>query len=275
VTDPAGRVRHAAAGAHPHWTGPVSRQAFFAAYAAVQQMLGTVGRTNDALADVDFPDGMDVERTYFSVQSKLLDLYLDGLPVVPVSRCPFTGDRLDIPIDCDGLDGPWWDHQGAVRPYWERPATLVALTGAMRLAPHVESTPWLVCPGPDAPYVIPRLLDDDEVQAVVSTVIIGSHTGYVIAYFSGDPPAHTRPANDWGAPDSRGRGQGAEWGWDTCFDDPATFEFDLAPLVEARRLSWIRPGDDTWSVESAPTTCPYTSLEHSSRWQRVQEGTQW
>ena len=145
----------------------------------------------------------------------------------------------------------------------------------MALARPVGSSPWLACPGPGVPYVLPRLLADDGVRAVVSTVRVGAHTGYVIAYFAKTAPSGVRSANDWGAPDHRLRRADGSVGWDATFDDPASFDFALEPWVERGRVHWIAPGDPDLTLRSGLVGCPYLSLPGTRSWQRIQEGEVW
>ncbi|MEI7926810.1 MAG: hypothetical protein WCI61_11580, partial [Chloroflexota bacterium] len=101
------------------------------------------------------------------------EAYLDALPRVDLARCPFTGATATIAIDTYGLDGPWWNYLAALRPVEARPPTLVAFTGALRLADRVERTRHLVKMGPGVPYVLPRLMAVDGMRAVIRAVGVG------------------------------------------------------------------------------------------------------
>ena len=252
--------------------GAPTRAVLLATYFDVVDGLARVQVPLNSMPD---PRLEELERSYFAAQSRIIDVYLDGLVPVALSRCPFSDAPLEVPLDTGGLDGPWWDYQGSARPWWERPSTLVSFTGAMRLGRPLENSPWLACPGPGVPYVQPRLLADTGVRAVVSTVPVGVHTGYVIAYFAATPPVGLRPANDWGAPENRRRGPDGGAGWDATFDDASTFDFDLEPWVEAGRLLWIAPGDRGLTLRSGLVGCPYLSLQGPRSWQRIQEGEVW
>lgn len=118
-----------------------------------------------------------------------------------------------------------------MRPEEELPETLIAFTGALRLADDVEFTPFLVMPGPGAPYVLPRLLDQEGVRAVVSSVAIGAHQGYVIAYFAESPPDGAQRANDWGSEIYRLPDASGEDGWDTVIEVGDTYDFELGPWI--------------------------------------------
>ena len=253
-------------------TLPIARSEVLGTYFEVLDGLSRVERTLGSWSE---PRLELLEQSYLAAQSRLLDHYLYGLAAVPISRCPFSGDLLQVPVDTCGLDGPWWDYQGPVRPWWERPATLVAFTGAMRMTVPVEHSPWLTCPGPGVPYLRIPVMANPGVRAVVSTVPVGAHTGFVVAYFAPAGTSDVRPVNDWGAPDYRLIGPNGTYGWASTIDDPTTFDFELAPWVASERLMWIAPDDDEWALRTGTERCPYLSLPGTREWQRIQEGETW
>ena len=112
----------------------------------------------------------------------------------------------------------------------------------MGLSTTVDSTPFLACPGPGVPYVLPRLLADAGVRAVISTVPVGRHTGYLTAYFAETGPTDVSPANDWGAAYSAAGVGGGSEGWCATLDDVASFDFDLAPWIASGQVQWTQPG---------------------------------
>ncbi len=92
---------------------------------------------------------------------------------------------------------PVGDYESPGRPTESVTSTFVGLTGALRATAAIEYTPFLVKPGPSAPFVVPRILEAGAV-AVLSEVAIGSHTGYAVAYFA-QTPLQTTLFNEWGA----------------------------------------------------------------------------
>ena len=42
--------------------------------------------------------------------------YEEGLPRLPLSRCPLTGEVQVHSFDPFGLDGPWWNFEAPARP---------------------------------------------------------------------------------------------------------------------------------------------------------------
>ena len=197
------------------------------------------------------------------------DAYLDALPRIDLARCPFTGVTATLAVDTFGLDGPWWHYLAALRPVEARPATLVAFTGALRLTEPVEHTRALVKPGPGVPYVLPRLLADGTVRAVIRAVAVGAHLGWVVTYFA-ERPTDAPRANDWGA-DHYPLGEG----WDSVIEDGDAHDFDLAPWIERGRLAWIAPGDATLTPRTTLDGCPYVGLAGERGLQRIDGADVW
>lgn len=204
--------------------------------------------------------------------------YLASLPEIAVSRCPLTGTDVRWAVDVRGISGPWWRAERPLRrPRPEHP-TLFAITGALRLGPAIEPTEFLVKPGPGAPYVLPRLLDDAAAVAAVSSLAIGAHTGYVIAYFAPHDAAR-RPANDWGT-DTYELPSAAGTAWGSA--DEEERDFALRPWIERGRLWWIAPGASTLAPGAATLAprdtlegCPYLGLDGPRAPQRIQYGRSW
>lgn len=196
--------------------------------------------------------------------------YLAALPRVDVARCPFTGATATIAIDTYGLDGPWWNYFAALRPMETRPATLVAFTGALRLAATVERTRNLVKPGPGVPYLLPRLLAVEGVRAVIRAVAVGDHLGWVVSYFAEHFPADAPRANDWGT-DHYPAGDG----WDAVPDHGEVRDFDLAPWIERGRLAWIAPGNATLTPRTTVQGCPFLGLPGERGIQHVEGDDVW
>ena len=219
------------------------------------------------LIDGAATDLIEDERALFRRSGELAREYLALLPRIALSRCPLTQAAVVAPVDTAGLDGPWWRYDSPLRPPWERPSTLVALTGALALGGAPEHTDDLVRPGPAVPYVIPRLVDDGCV-AVLSSLPIGAHTGYVIAYFA--EHFDTPRANDWGA-----NQYPVDGGWDEVIEDASAFDFDLRPYVERGQLRWIAPGDQDLALHDDVEGCPYVDLPGLRAPQRIEGGQLW
>ena len=209
-----------------------------------------------------------------AARQALRDEYVAGLPRVTLARCPFTDAVVTHSLDTAGLDGLWWRYEDVVRPAEEVPRTFFALTGAVRLAEAIEDVPFLVKPGPEAPYVIPRILRHRDLRAVVSQVAVGAHTGYAVTYFADPVPPMLARANAWGANEHWFADERGIW-WDASDDDEAELDFDLAPWVESGKLRWVAPGDTEVKPRTGLDGCPYVDLPGRRSYVRVQDGVAW
>src|SRR5262245_33560632 len=96
--------------------------------------------------------------------------YFQRLPRVAVSCCPIDGKTLYRTIDPYGFDGLWWRSDAAPA---EPPSCphFCLLRGAVNLyARPVRSGDFAAQVGPEAPYVIPRILEKPGVLAVTSQI---------------------------------------------------------------------------------------------------------
>jgi hypothetical protein len=182
------------------------------------------------------------------------------LPEVTVARCPEGGEVVRWPIDVYGLDGRFWDYLNPIRrPPSTAPRTWLAMTGAMRLTDPVGHPPFAVVPGPDVPFVVPRILDSPGVRAVISEVPVGTHTGWAITYF-GPKPEGVTLVNLWGSNTYPVYRDGVNRGW--AWDRPrvSQYDFDLTEWLRTGKLLWIEPGDRSATLHEGPDGCPYTAL---------------
>lgn len=197
--------------------------------------------------------------------------YVNGLPKLAVSRDPHTGNAISMRIDTFGLDGPWWDRAGPARGRFDRPWTLTAMTGAMRLGAPLEHTAHVVMPGPDRPFVVPRLLQESG-RAVVSQLAVGPHTAWLVLYFHLDPWNLGPRYNDWGDiwhhfVDANGEVQRVHV---DERDEP--IDLDLGRWIDVGRVLWIEPGDESLALREGRDGCPFLDLAGHGRTQVVQEG---
>lgn len=211
---------------------------------------------------------------------ELLCLYMDGLPLRDLSRCPFTGEKLSMVIDDMGLDGLWWNYDAPKRPENKLPITWYALDGALKLNSDPERAPFLCSPGPDVPFILPRLLEYIQVKAVISTIQIGAHTAYPIFYFA-DPMLYgEKRVNDWGTARYWETGSMIPELWSpgeyiSLTPDTNEYDFDLEPWIKAGKLLWIAPGDDTLTLHGHVSGCPYLDLQGSRRLKYIRNGIVW
>lgn len=216
----------------------------------------------------------------YAVTSRFVDelvelrrAYADALPQIPIGSNPFDNSLVTVALDTQGLDGPYWDAQNPARPAESMPASFVGLTGAMGLAPgSVEFTEHLCLPGPQVPFVVPELLGRPGVTAVLTTVTVGSHTGYAVSYFSPRSPEGPPLPNEWGRREYWIRKSGEPVTMGTSFDNLPEPDFDLGPWIDRGKVGWVAPGDDTYLLNWEREDCPYLDLPGARRFQRVQAG---
>jgi len=202
----------------------------------------------------------------------LRDQYRANLPFLPLSRCPFSAQVLYHSLDPYGIDGLWWNYDAPVRPVENLPPTFHSITGALYLEGPPENAPFTCAPGPGLPYIVPEVLANDHMRAVLSTVMVGRHTGYAVVYFSDIAPVPVQRLNSWGmnhweAVDLHG---GYGWGSDTI--RAGQFDFDISGWIKKEKLSWIRPGDGTLTLQEGLAGCPYLSLTGTKNIQRLRNG---
>ncbi len=205
----------------------------------------------------------------------LYEQYKAGLHRLALARCPATGLAQFHSFDPYGLDGLWWNVHSPARPLRERIPTCQALTGAVRIEPPVETFPFLAKPGPGAPFVIPRLLEHPQVQAVLSTLACGRHQAFCIAYFAPDEIDGVEWPNDWGANERWAEGGASYGGWTEAPDFEDEWDFDLAPWIQRGKLLWIAPGDRSLTLQNSLQACPFLNLPGARSMQYAQDGRVW
>lgn len=182
------------------------------------------------------------------------------LPEVMVARCPHSGESVRWPIDTLGLDSWFWEYESTIRRTpSSRPPTWLAMTGAMRLADPVEHPPFTVVPGPEVPFVVPRILRSPGVQAVIAEVRVGAHTGWTISYF-GPEPDNVPLVNLWGTNKYPVYRPGEQSGWASEHPKVSEYDFKLTPWLRSGALLWIAPGDEAATLREGPAGCPFVDL---------------
>jgi hypothetical protein len=207
----------------------------------------------------------------------LLREYREGVPRPALSRCPFTKKTAAHSLDHYGLEGFWWNHDGPARPAVEQglPPTWLALTGAVYQRGHVVSAPFLAKPGPEVPYVLPRLLGHPDVRAVLSSMPIGEHWGYAIAYYAKPIPWRLPRVNTWGTDHLWYGTETGEWGWDEQLLVEEDMDFELEWWIDTGKLSWIAPNDVKLQLQRGLEGCPYLGLPGRRTILRIQDGEVW
>ena len=206
--------------------------------------------------------------------------YLEVLPTVAVSRCPFTHEVLRRAVDVVDINGLYWEAKAPTRPPAEEaPANFIGMSGAMRIGEPVALAPFLAKPGPEVPFVRPDILRHEAVTAVITELPVGPHVGYPICSFL-DPragaaiPTELR-LNEWGSERFRVHEPGAGWKWGSELDDDSSYDYDVAAWVEAGKLQWIAPGDADLTLRTGADDCPYLDLRGHRAVTRIEDGDVW
>jgi hypothetical protein len=241
---------------------------YFAAQQGLDEVSALIGRSTGT----DAQRLMEHEHFYRQQTLAMESQYKAGVPVIELSRCPFTGDVMRHSLDHFGLDGLWWNYEISIRPISPLLKSYVALTGAVKLDGPVLRAPFVCKPGPEVPYVIPRLLTRQEITAVLSSVRIGSNTGYAITYFGNPPPPKIPLINTWGCDTYSYLDEKGDYHWDSEPGSPNDFDFNLEPWISKGRLRWIYPGDTTLTLRKEVSACPYLGLEGRKKSLIIYEG---
>jgi hypothetical protein len=232
--------------------------------------------------DLDFRSATSGERAGTPVSPEkdqlaaslagLLDQYRRNLPVLPLSKSPFSQQVLYHSLDPFGIDGPWWNYTAPVHPVEYVMPDFHSLTGALRLQEPVENAPFLSVPGPGAPYVVPEILSDDRILAVLSSIPVGRHTAYLITYFTDDPAARIPRMNRWGANRWELLDRRGTFSWGEYSPPESRLDFDLRSWVEKEKLLWILPEDRTLSLHPGIQGCPFLDCKGTKSIQRILNG---
>jgi hypothetical protein len=215
------------------------------------------------------------QSAYAERISTLWSRYRELTPVLDLMRCPHSGEVLHYSIDTIDLDGLWWNYLTPARRRVPVPPTYFALNGAVRLTAPPTPAPFLCKPGPEVPYVVPRILEHPALRAVLATLTVGPHKAYAIGYFADPMPYRLPRANDWGTNDYWFRDAAGDELWNTLEENEAEFDFDLAPWITRKKLAWIAPGDGSLQLRTDTADCPYLHMTGRRTVSRVQDGLVW
>jgi hypothetical protein len=190
--------------------------------------------------------------------------YQESLPQVPISRCPIDGSLVHKRMDIFGLDGLWWEVGASDELPIGDSRHVITYTGALR-APSVDlagaalTKRARILPGPEVPYVIPRLLHIPGVRCVISWVQLFSGRGgaYLTTYFA-EPGFPAREAHQmWLRESFDFLDDVGHRRWRIATD---RWDFDLVPWLRDRRdkVYWIAPSDPAMTaITGSPEQCPY------------------
>jgi len=181
----------------------------------------------------------------------LEEQYFQTLPRPVMAPCPFCGKPLHRSFDSFGLDGLWW--RSDAQPEEPTPCLhFCVLLGAVKVD-RSPPTDFQVHPGPDRPFVLPRLLQHPGMVAVVAQLPIEGGVAYPIAYFAPRRPPVQELAAGWGRTNFVYTTQLGQHAWRSAGADVQ--DFDLGAWVAAGRVRWCGPGSDRMILDEG--ACPY------------------
>ena len=164
--------------------------------------------------------------------------YFERLPRLVLSCCPFDEKPLIRTFDPFGFDGWWWRSDAAPS---ELPAGpyFCALLGAVHIGERQPAQGTFdVYPGPEVPFVIPRLLKRDGMIAVISSIPMHNGcTAYPIAYFSDtNVQPQILPAG-WARTNHVYTSQTEQSGWNASEE---VWDFNLHPWIKQGKNSMVQ-----------------------------------
>jgi hypothetical protein len=122
-----------------------------------------------------------------------------------------------------------------------------------------------ICPGPEIPFVYPRLLALPGVVAVISSLPMeNGYLAYPIAYFAEKRPPGEQLVAGWRHRHHEWRDQLGKYG--SRYENDK-WDFDLRPWLEKGKIRWTAPGSDRTTLSNEPgDRCPYLDLpgEHKA-----------
>ena len=183
--------------------------------------------------------------------------YFERLPRPVVSCCPFCNRPLLRTLDQFGVDGLWWRVDASPEETPPCPHFLVLL-GAVAFSGVPRGGAFEAYCGPAVPYVVPRLLRNPTVVAVVAQVTILGYTAYTIAYFVEERLAPRDLTAGWARSNYVYTAQLGESSWRIANDE---WDFDLRPWLFSGKMRWCpQKGDNSTLSTDSPEHCPYLDL---------------
>ena len=219
-------------------------------------------------AALEQEDMEEIASTAYKEKKALTKAYWEKIPITALGCCPFDNSPLLHSFDPHGLDGLWWAGPSqAVEP--ERSPHFCLLRGAV----HYRGLPAMagsteISPGPEVPYVLPRLMEIPGMVAVIGRVAMtNGYLAYPITYFAKEPPPADQLSASWGLGTYNWVSEDGSRGYGI---DNDIWDFDLQPYVEAGKLFWCPPDSENLSLAPAGEACPYVNLSGRRENIRVQ-----
>ena len=233
--------------------------------AQIVRRLVEIDELIDAGVDAAEERRLDAEETQLHEARKAnLADYARVIPRMPLSICPFCERPLIKAFDPVGLEGFWWMDRTA--GFYDNESVcghFRLLRGALNLEGYSpQGGTYDARPGPEVPYVIPRILQMERMMLVISSIRMDcGYTAYPLAYFSVvDYPAGSMTA-EWRRQEYDVQDPSGRWKF-SIPQDP--WDFDLDAWIRQGRVRWILPHEDNLAAPSLrPTDCPYLDLKGS------------
>jgi len=237
-------------------------------------LLAAIRKQEHLVLDLQAAGGgiADAETKATAKLAGLYNRYESTLTQLPLSRCPVTGQVVVLAIDVRGLDGPYWNAERPIRPVQVFPQTLFAYCGAIETDGARAAGLHVLRPGPGRPFIVPRIMAIEGMNAVISKLKIGKDEAFAIFYFHPDPPYDHARVNYWGADY-----HAAEWqeGKSYVLDVPdlePDFDFDVQSWIADGRVYWIEPRDKNLQLKSDAAGYPFAGAAGRAFPVRIQDG---
>lgn len=211
---------------------------------------------------------LEAERSALHKQIEpLIEQYWQWVPEVAVSVCPICRRELKRRFDPVDLTGFWWmerTRRNAAEP--TACEHFVLMMGAVNfngLKPRGGL--FDAYPGPDAPFVVGRILDMEGMVAVVAEIKLQcGYSAYPICYFAKTPPKERSLTQSWLEREYYFNVDGRS-GWDITEEE---FDYQLLPWVKKKKLRWVVNGQLNSESWLAPA-CPYLKVDGKHKSQRI------
>ena len=221
-------------------------------------------------AELEDSDADTIEQ--HRVMSEAAEAYVDGVPILPISRSPLSGKVFESSIDTFDVDGLWWAYDYEYRPYVEPPEDLFAWTGALKIDGPIPPWSLKAMTGPDVPFILPQLMGLPGMTAVISAIRVGPHVGFPICYYANPLPQGVDRVDDWGIRTFTYQRPDGSWASAHAVQADEDKDFELRPWLDGGRVWWIAPGDDTLTLNQGADGCPYVDLPGERRRRYIQRG---
>jgi hypothetical protein len=202
---------------------------------------------------------------------QVLAEYSDRLPRVTLSKCPHCG----APLGAFGPRArrPWWRLEGSARSRNPHCGHFQVMLGAVSLhGREPAEVKEEVQPGPDVPFVVPKLLELPKMVAVVSWISLATgDTALPIAYFSPEDIQPVMLHQPWCRTDYWFKTEDGDESWSVAND---LFDFDLKPYIKKRQLKWVDLEERDLPLHPiGKEECPFLDLPGDRENQVIEEGS--